>query len=183
MSRVGNRPIDVPNGVEVSLGENNEVSVKGPKGELARSLSSEMEISMNDNVITVTRPTDGRTHRSMHGLTRSLLANMVEGVSSGFQKTLEIRGVGYRVQQSGKNLTIQIGYSNPVEVAPLPGIKLTADGTNRIIVEGIDKELVGRVAADIRKIRRPDPYLGKGIMYAGEQIRRKAGKAGKVGKK
>ncbi len=183
MSRVGNRPIDVPQGVEVTLGKSNDVAVKGPKGELSRSLAGDMTISMKDNVITVTRPTDGRIHRSLHGLTRSLLANMVEGVNSGFQKVLEIRGVGYRVQQAGQNLTIQIGYSNPVEVEPLPGIVLTADGTNRIIVEGIDKELVGRVAADIRKIRRPDPYRGKGIMYAGEQIRRKAGKAGKVGKK
>jgi len=183
MSRVGYRLIEVPKGVEVTVKDNNEVHVKGPKGELFQKLSDDMTISIKDNVIQVSRPTNGRVHRSMHGLTRSLLANMVEGVNSGFTRVLEIRGVGYRVQQTGKNVTIQIGYSKPVEVVPPEGITLTADGPTKISVHGIDKELVGRTAADMRKIRPPDPYLGKGILYSGEQVRRKAGKSGKVGKK
>ena len=183
MSRVGYRLIEIPQGVEIKFKNDNEVSVKGPKGELFRRLSNEMNISIKDNIVQISRPTDGRVHRAMHGLTRSLLANMVEGVSNGFTKTLEIRGVGYRVQQTGKNISIQIGYSKPVEVAPPEGITLTADGPNKINVHGIDKELVGRTAADIRKIRPPDPYLSKGILYSGEQVKRKAGKAGKVGKK
>lgn len=183
MSRVGNRTIEIPKGVQVTIGDNNQVFVKGPKGELSRSLSADMNISVKDNIIQISRPTDKRTHKAVHGLTRGLLANMIAGVSNGFSKTLEIRGVGYRAQQSGKNLTIQVGYSRPIEVAAPNGITFTIDGPTKIIVHGIDKELVGRTAADIRKIRPPDPYLGKGILYSGEVIRRKAGKAGKVGKK
>jgi large subunit ribosomal protein L6 len=182
MSRVGNRPIAVPRGVDVLI-EGSRVTVKGPKGELSRSFSPDMAIMLSDGTLTVSRPTDNRIHRAHHGLTRSLLANMVEGVSDGFQKNLELQGVGYRVQQSGDNLVIQVGYSKPVEIAPPPGISLGTEGPNRIIVEGIDKELVGEVAAEIRAVRPPDPYLGKGIRYKGEQVRRKAGKAGKVGRK
>jgi len=183
MSRIGKTPIIIPQGVEVRIDEGNYIYVKGPKGEISRSLSSEMIIEMENGVITVKRPTEKRDHRALHGLTRSLLANMIEGVNSGFQKTLEIKGVGYRVQQNGDSLTIQIGYSNPVEFTPPTEITLVADGPTKIHVSGIDKQLVGEIAAQIRRIRRPDPYLGKGIMYSGEKIRRKAGKAGKVGKK
>ena len=182
MSRVGNRPIAVPQGVEVLI-EGSHVIVKGPKGELSRSLPADMAIQLSDGTLTVSRPTDNRIHRAQHGLARSLLANMVEGVSSGFQRMLELQGVGYRAQQSGDNLVIQVGYSKPVEVEPPPGISLGTEGPNRITVSGIDKELVGEVAARIRKVRPPDPYLGKGIRYSGEQIRRKAGKAGKIGRK
>ena len=182
MSRVGRRPIAVPPGVEVLI-EGSRVAVKGPRGELARSFFPDIGISLNDGVITVSRPTDSRIHRSRHGLTRSLLANMVEGVSSGFQKNLELQGVGYRAQQSGDNLVIQVGYSKPVEIAPPEGITLGIDGPTRIMVSGIDKERVGEVAAEIRGVRPPDRYLGKGIRYSGEVVRRKAGKAGKVGRK
>jgi large subunit ribosomal protein L6 len=182
MSRVGNRPITVPQGVEVLI-EGSRVTVKGPQGELSRSFSPDMAISLKDGSLTVSRPTDNRMHRSQHGLTRSLLANMVEGVSKGFQRSLELQGVGYRAQQSGGKLVIQVGYTKPVEIAPPPGISLVTEGPTRIIVSGRDKELVGEVAAKIRAVRPPDPYLGKGIRYAGEQIRRKAGKAGKVGRK
>jgi len=182
MSRVGRRPIAVPPGVEVLI-EGSRVAVKGPRGELARSFFPDLSISLNDGVITVSRPTDSRIHRSRHGLTRSLLANMVEGVSSGFQKNLELQGVGYRAQQSGDNLVIQVGYSKPVEIVPPEGITLGIDGPTRIMVSGIDKERVGEVAAEIRGVRPPDRYLGKGIRYSGEVVRRKAGKAGKVGRK
>ncbi len=182
MSRVGRRPIAVPPGVEVLI-EGSRVGIKGPRGELARSFFPDLMISLNDGVITVSRPTDSRIHRSRHGLTRSLLANMVEGVSNGFQKSLELQGVGYRAQQSGDNLVIQVGYSKPVEIAPPPGITLGIDGATRINVSGIDKERVGEVAAQIRAVRPPDRYLGKGIRYSGEVVRRKAGKAGKVGRK
>lgn len=182
MSRVGNRPIPVPQGVEVLI-EGSSVTVKGPQGELSRSFPADMAISLKDGKLAVSRPTDNRIHRSQHGLTRSLLANMVEGVSKGFQKSLELQGVGYRAQQSGEKLVIQAGYSKPVEIAPPEGITLVTEGPTRITVSGRDKELVGEVAARIRSVRPPDPYLGKGIRYVGEQIRRKAGKAGKLGRK
>ena len=182
MSRVGNKPIIVPPGVEVSI-EGNKVGVKGLNGELCRFLPQDMSISLRDGIITVSRPTDNRIHRSLHGLTRSILANMVEGVSQGFRKDLELQGVGFRAQKSGDNLIIQVGYSQPVEVVPREGITLVSDAPNRISVLGIDKELVGEVASQIRAVRPPDPYLGKGIRYAGEQVRRKAGKAGKLGRR
>jgi large subunit ribosomal protein L6 len=182
MSRVGNRPITVPGGVEVLI-EGNEVTVKGPKGELRRSLPQDMSISVQDGVVTVSRPTDSRIHRSLHGLTRSLLANMVEGVSEGFRKNLELHGVGYRVQKSGDSLMIQVGYSHPVEIVPPAGITLISEAPNQVSVLGMEKELVGEIAAQIRAVRPPDRYLGKGIRYAGEQIRRKAGKAGKLGRR
>jgi len=172
-------PIPLPQGVEVSV-RGNEVTVKGPKGELSRSISPAISISLNGDSIIVSRPSDNRVHRSLHGLTRSLLANMVEGVSQGFQKSLELVGVGYRAQMVGGKLVLQVGYSHPVEVLPPPGVSLAVVGTNRINVEGIDKELVGDVAAKIRAIRPPDHYKGKGIRYAGERIRLKPGKSGKV---
>ena len=179
MSRIGKMPIPLPQGVEVSV-RGNEVTVKGPKGELSRSFSPAISISLNGDSIMVSRPSDNRVHRSLHGLTRSLLANMVEGVSQGFQKSLELVGVGYRAQMVGGKLVLQVGYSHSVEVLPRPGVSLAVVGTNRINVEGIDKELVGDVAAKIRAIRPPDHYKGKGIRYAGERIRLKPGKSGKV---
>ena len=182
MSRVGNKPITVPGGVEVLI-EGDEVTVRGPKGELRRSLPRDMSISLQDGVVTVSRPTDSRIHRSLHGFTRSILANMVEGVSQGFRKNLELHGVGYRVQKSGDGLIIQVGHSHPVEIVPPAGITLVSEAPNQVSVLGIEKELVGEVAARIRAVRPPDPYLGKGIRYAGERIRRKAGKAGKLGRR
>ncbi len=182
MSRVGNRPIAVPKGVEVSI-KGNEVIVKGPKGQLSRTFPEDMGISLKDGILSVSRPSDSRRHRSLHGFTRSILANMVEGVSQGFKRSLELYGVGYRAAKSGDKLVLQVGYSKPVEFAPPAGITLVTEGPTQISVIGIDKELVGGVAAEIRAVKPPDSYLGKGIKYAGEQIRRKAGKAGKVGRK
>ena len=182
VSRVGNKPIVVPRGVEVSI-DDNRVSVKGPKGELSRVFHEDMSINLKDGVLSVSRPSDSRLHRSLHGLTRSLLSNMVEGVTQGFRKDLELQGVGFRTQKSGDTLTIQVGYSQPVEIVPREGITLISDAPNRISVTGVDKEMVGEVASQIRAVRPPDSYLGKGIRYAGERVRRKAGKAGKLGRK
>ena len=180
MSRIGKMPIAVPHGVEVSI-KGSEVRVKGPLGELSRSFDPALSISLNDDNITVSRPSDNRTHRSLHGLTRSLMANMVEGVSKGIKKELEIVGVGYRAQKVEEKVVLQVGYSHPVEVLPPPGVSVEVVGANRISVQGIDKELVGNVAAKIRAIRPPDSYKGKGIRYAGEKIRLKPGKSGKIG--
>jgi len=174
-------PIAIPEGVAVTI-EGNVVAVKGPKGELSRSLHPEMSISLKDSKLIVARPSDSKSHRALHGLTRSLLANMIEGVSKGFQKNLELVGVGYRAQKSGDKLVLQVGYSHPVELTPPPGISVVVDGTSRISVLGIDKELVGEVAARIRRVKPPDPYKGKGIRYVGERVRLKPGKAGKVGR-
>ena len=179
MSRVGKMPITVPSGVTVDI-KGESVTVKGPKGELSRSLTTEMLINLEGNTLTVTRPSESKKHRAYHGLTRSLLANMVEGVSKGFEKTLEIVGVGYRAEKVGEKLVIRIGFSHPVEVTPLPGITLSVEGNNRIKVNGINKEDVGEMAAEIKAIRPPDAYKGKGIRYAGEVIHLKPGKAGKV---
>ena len=179
MSRIGRMPIAVPSGVTVNI-EGNRVTVSGPKGELSRSLPSDMGINLENNILSVSRPSDSKEHRSRHGLTRSLLANMVEGVYKGFEKTLEIVGVGYRAEKVGDNLVIRIGYSHLVEVSPLPGISLDVEGANRIKVTGINKEVVGEMAAEIRAIRPPDAYKGKGIRYAGEIVHLKPGKAGKV---
>lgn len=179
MSRVGKMPIAVPSGVTVNItGES--VTVKGPKGELSRSLPAEMLVNLEGNTLTVTRPSENKKHRAYHGLTRSLLANMVEGVSKGFEKTLEIVGVGYRAEKVGEKLVLRIGFSHTVEVTPLPGITLAVEGNNRIKVSGINKEDVGEMAAEIRAIRPPDVYKGKGIRYAGEIVHLKPGKAGKV---
>jgi large subunit ribosomal protein L6 len=179
MSRVGQAPITIPKGVTVDI-NNGEVAVKGPKGELKRPVNRDMIITLEDDTLTVSRPTDGREHRSMHGLTRSLIANMVEGVSGGFEKALEIVGVGYRAEKSGNKLVLRIGFSHMVEVDPMPGTTLDVEKGTRITVQGIDKEIVGEMAARIRAVRPPDAYKGKGIRYAGETVRLKPGKAGKA---
>ena len=179
MSRVGKMPIPVPQGVSVDI-NNSDVSVKGPKGELQRRFSPEMSIELKEDALTVSRPSDDRQHRSLHGLTRALLANMVQGVTEGYDRYLDIVGVGYRVEQRGEDLVISIGFSHTVEVKPLPGITLRAESNNRIRVSGIDKEVVGEMAARIRAIRPPDAYKGKGIRYSGEFVRLKPGKAGKA---
>ena len=183
MSRIGQMPITVPPDVTVSI-KKGKVAVTGPKGELSRSLNPDIAITQQDNSLTLSRPSDSKEHRSFHGLTRSLLANMVIGVSSGFEKNLEIVGVGYRAEKAGDKLIVRVGHSHPVEISPLPGVSLAAEGTNRIKVTGIDKEAVGEMAARIRAIRPPDAYKGKGIRYSGEIVHLKPGKAGKaVGKK
>ena len=173
-------PIEVPEGVQVDI-KDTKVTVKGPKGELSSEFRSEMAIELEDGVITVERPSDAPRMRSFHGLTRSLINNMIVGVTEGFDKTLQIEGVGYRPELQGKDLILHLGFSHPVTVPPPEGISFDVDTRARtIVVQGIDKELVGRTAADIRKIRPPEPYKGKGIRYQGEYVRRKAGKAGKV---
>jgi large subunit ribosomal protein L6 len=182
MSRIGLLPIDVPQGTEVKI-DGSEVVVTGSKGELRRRFHSAMSIALKDACLIVTRPSDSKIHRSLHGLTRSLLANMVTGVSEGFEKILEINGVGYRAQKTGDKLLLQVGYANTVEFSPPPGIDITVEGTNRIHVLGIDKEVVGETAAKIRAIRPPDSYKGKGIKYFDEKLRLKPGKSGKIGKK
>jgi large subunit ribosomal protein L6 len=179
MSRVGKMPIPVPPGVEVRV-DGSHVSVKGPKGELSRDLNPEMKVEQSDGQVVVSRPTDQPRHRAMHGLTRTLVANMVVGVSDGFSKTLELQGVGYRAQMQGRDLVLAVGYSHPVQVPPPEGIDFEVEGTTKIIVRGINREHVGQTAADVRKIRPPEPYKGKGIRYQGEYVRRKAGKAGKA---
>jgi large subunit ribosomal protein L6 len=177
MSRIGKMPIPVPQGVQVDI-EGNVVTVSGPKGALSRALHPDMKIERDGSEILVTRPTDSRIHRSLHGLTRSLVNNMVEGVTNGFSRRLEIAGVGYRVQQVGKDLVMQLGFSHPVQVMPPEGVSLGVEGNNRIIVSGIDKQMVGETAARIRRVRPPEPYKGKGIKFAEEQVRRKVGKTG-----
>jgi len=179
MSRVGRMPVTVPQGVVVDI-KKDGVTVTGPKGELRRRFNPDMSITLNNSSLIVSRPSDSRVHRSLHGLTRSLLANMIEGVTNGFEKTLEIVGAGYRVEKAGDRLVIRVGFSHPVEVSPLPSVSLAVEGINRIKVMGIDKEVVGEMAAEIRAIRPPDAYKGKGIRYAGELVHLKAGKAGKA---
>ena len=179
MSRIGQMPITVPPNVMVSI-KKGKVTVTGPKGELSRHFNPDMSITLHNDSLTVSRPSDSKVHRSLHGLTRSLLANMVEGVSNGFEKNLEIVGVGYRAEKAEDKLTIRVGHSHPVEISPLPGVTLATEGTNRIKVTGINKEAVGEMAARIRAIRPPDAYKGKGIRYAGELVHLKPGKAGKV---
>jgi large subunit ribosomal protein L6 len=172
-------PITLPKGVEVRL-DGTRVIVKGPKGELTQDLSPDIGVSQENGVVTLTRPTEQPRHRALHGLMRALIANMVTGVSQGFSKTLEMQGVGYRAQMQGKDLVLAIGFSHPVTVPPPQNIEFEVEGTSRIVVKGINKEQVGQVAADVRKIRPPEPYKGKGIRYLGEYVRRKAGKAGKA---
>ena len=178
MSRIGRMPIAIPAGVTVSVAENNKVTVKGPKGELTRVLPSEMEIKVEGAEVLVSRPNDLKKMKSLHGLTRTLINNMVVGVTTGYEKTLEVNGVGYRASKAGKKLTLNLGYSHPVEMEDPEGIESTVDG-NKIIIKGIDKEKVGQYAANIRDKRRPEPYKGKGIKYSDEVIRRKVGKTGK----
>ena len=179
MSRIGRLPVAIPAGVEVSVAAGNVVTVKGPKGTLERALPTEMEIKVEDGHVVVTRPNDLKKMKALHGLTRSLIHNMVIGVSEGYTKELEVNGVGYRAQKSGKKLTLHLGYSHPVEMEDPEGVESTVEGQNKIIVKGIDKEKVGQYAAEIRDKRRPEPYKGKGIKYADEVIRRKVGKTGK----
>jgi len=180
MSRIGKMPIPVPSDVEVTI-LGSTVTVKGPKGELSRTFHRDIYVTLEDNQLVVARPTDHRLHRSLHGLTRALLANMVQGVHDGFRKELEIHGIGYRAQMEGDKLELSVGYSHPVQIVPPPGITIDLEkGYRNIVVQGVDKELVGRVAAEIRAVRKPEPYKGKGIRYAGEHVRRKAGKAGKI---
>jgi len=178
MSRIGRMPIAVPAGVTVEIAENNKVTVKGPKGTLERVLPNEMTIALEENKITVTRPSDLKKMKSLHGLTRTLISNMVTGVSEGYQKVLELNGVGYKVSKSGNKLALALGYSHPVEMIDPEGLEAVVEG-NKITVKGIDKEKVGQYAAEIRDKRRPEPYKGKGIKYADEVIRRKVGKTGK----
>jgi large subunit ribosomal protein L6 len=178
MSRIGRMPVVVPAGVDVAI-SGREVSVKGPKGSLHLEVTAPIDVTHSDGVITVTRPSDEGEIRALHGLSRSLIANMVTGVTSGYAKTMEIVGVGYRVQAKGKDLEFALGFSHPVLVSPPEGIAFKVETPTRFVVEGIDKQQVGEVAANIRKLRKPDPYKGKGVRYSGEQVRRKAGKAGK----
>ena len=179
MSRIGRMPIAVPAGVTVEIAENNHVTVKGPKGTLERTLPSEMDIKLEGAEVIVTRPNDLKKMKSLHGLTRTLIHNMVVGVTDGYKKELEVNGVGYRAAKSGKKLTLTLGYSHPVEMEDPEGIESIVEGTNKIIVKGIDKEKVGQFAAEIRTKRPPEPYKGKGIKYSDEYIRRKVGKTGK----
>ena len=179
MSRIGKMPIAIPSGVTVEVAENNKVTVKGPKGTLERVLPAEMELTMEDGTLTVKRPNDLKRNKALHGLTRSLLNNMVVGVTDGYEKKLEVNGVGYRAAKQGKKLVLSLGYSHPVEMEDPEGVESVVEGQNVIIVKGIDKEKVGQFAAEIRDKRRPEPYKGKGIKYADETIRRKVGKTGK----
>ena len=179
MSRIGRLPIAIPAGVDIKIGEGNLVTVKGPKGTLERKLSADMNIAIEDGHVVVTRPSDLKKFRELHGLTRTLIANMVEGVTKGYEKVLEVNGVGYRAAKQGKKLVLTLGYSHLVEMVDPEGIESVVEGQNKIIVKGIDKEKVGQYAAEIRELRKPEPYKGKGIKYADEVIRRKVGKTGK----
>jgi large subunit ribosomal protein L6 len=178
MSRIGRAPIPVPSGVDITIGEGNLVSVKGPLGQLERKLPADMRIARDGDQLVVTRPSDKKQHKALHGLTRSLLANMVQGVSQGYRRELEIQGVGYRATRAGDRLLLQVGYSHPVVMEAPAGITFEVGTPTRLAVTGIDKELVGEIAARVRKVRPPEPYKGKGIRYAGEVVRMKAGKAG-----
>lgn len=182
MSRIGRKPIVIPQGVQIEVNGNN-VRVKGPKGELNQNVHPEMKLVLDGSVLHVERPSDEKKHRSLHGLTRTLVSNMVDGVTKGFSKALDINGVGYRATKQGSNLQLTIGYSHPVEIKPFEQIEFEVPVPTKIIVKGIDKQAVGQMAAQIRSIREPEPYKGKGIKYENEVIRRKAGKAGKAGKK
>jgi large subunit ribosomal protein L6 len=178
MSRIGRKPIQVPNGVNINL-DNSLITVKGPKGSLSRELHKDMKVVVAENEITIERPSDNKLHRSLHGTTRSVVANMVSGVTEGFTKNLELVGVGYRASKAGDKVVLNVGYSHPVEITPESGIEFEVPTNTRIIVKGIDKERVGATAAKIRSVREPEPYKGKGIKYEGERILRKEGKAGK----
>lgn len=182
MSRIGRKPINIPAGVDVKF-ENGVITVKGSKGTLTQKIHPNMTVTIEENVITVTRPNDEKENRALHGLTRSLIANMVEGVTNGFKKELEVNGVGYRVQKQGKNLVMNLGYSHQVTMSETEDIKIEVPAPNKIIILGADKQKVGQFAAQVREKRPPEPYKGKGIKYADEHIRRKEGKAGKGGKK
>lgn len=178
MSRIGKKPIEIPAGVTITLNKST-VTVKGPKGELTRSFSPDMTINIDESLVTVTRPTDVKEHRALHGTTRALIANMVEGVSTGFTRGLELIGVGYRAQKQGNKLILNVGYSHPVEIEPEEGLEVEVPVNTKITIKGTDKERVGALAANIRGVRPPEPYKGKGIRYEGEMVRRKEGKTGK----
>jgi large subunit ribosomal protein L6 len=180
MSRIGRLAIQVPSGVDVKL-DGTHITVKGPKGELSRELTPELKVVREDGRLRVERPSDEKRARELHGLTRTLIANMITGVTTGYRKGLEITGVGYRAQLVGRKLQLNLGYSHPVEIEPPAGISFEIENPTRLAVVGVDKELVGHTAAKIRASRKPEPYKGKGVRYAGEQVRRKAGKAGKIG--
>lgn len=178
MSRIGRKPIQVPGGVDITL-DNGTITVKGPKGTLSREIHKDMKVSIAENVITIERPSDNKVHRSLHGTTRSVISNMVNGVTEGFSKSLELVGVGYRASKTGDKVVLNVGYSHPVEITPEQGIEFEVPSNTKVIVKGIDKERVGAYAAKIRSVREPEPYKGKGIKYEGERIIRKEGKAGK----
>jgi large subunit ribosomal protein L6 len=178
MSRVGKKELVIPAGVTIT-NNNNTVSVKGPKGELTRTFHADMQIELNENVLTVARPTDNKEHRALHGTTRAILGNMVEGVTNGYARSLDLIGVGYRASKAGNKLVLNVGYSHPVEITPEEGIEIEVPANTKVIVKGIDKERVGAVAANIRQVRPPEPYKGKGIRYEGETVRRKEGKTAK----
>lgn len=180
MSRIGIKPIPVPGTVQVDISKDNDVKVKGPKGELSQKLTHKLQLVQEDGQIVITRPNEDRESKALHGLTRSLLNNMVVGVTEGYTKVLEIQGVGYRAQMQGKNLVLNVGYSHPVNLTPPEGISYAVEGNNKVSVMGINKQVVGEEAARVRGTRPPEPYKGKGIRYAGEYVRRKAGKAGKA---
>ena len=178
MSRIGKKPVVIPANVTVSVAEGNVVTVKGPKGELTNTFNADMKINVEGNVLTVSRPSDEANHRALHGLTRTLLSNMIEGVEKGYSKTLEINGTGYRAEKKGNQLVMRLGFSHEVFVDEIPGITIEVPGPNQIIINGIDKQVVGQFAAEVRGKRPPEPYKGKGIKYSTEVIRRKAGKTG-----
>jgi large subunit ribosomal protein L6 len=179
MSRIGKKILEIPAGVTITVADDNTVTVKGPKGELTRTFHADIKINIEENVLTVTRPSDQKEHRALHGTTRALLGNMVEGVTAGFQRGLELIGVGYRASKQGNKLVLNVGYSHPVEITPEAGIEIEVPANTKILVKGIDKERVGALAANIRAVRAPEPYKGKGIRYEGEVVRRKEGKTGK----
>jgi large subunit ribosomal protein L6 len=179
MSRVGKKPIEVPADVTVTIGTNNDVTVKGPKGELTRTFNADIKIEQEEKVVTLTRPSESKDHRTIHGTTRALLANMVEGVSKGFERSLELVGVGYRASLQGEKLVLNVGFSHPVEFTPEDGLVVEVPTNTKIIIKGINKERVGALASNIRQVRPPEPYKGKGIRYEGEVVRRKEGKTGK----
>lgn len=179
MSRIGLKPIEIPAGVTVTVSDDNIVTVKGPKGEISEKLDRAMEISIEDGTLSVKRPTEQKRHKALHGLSRTLIANMIEGVTQGYEKQLEIIGTGYRAAKSGKKLTLNLGYSHPIEMEDPAGIEVEVPGPNQLIVRGIDKQQVGNYAAVLRDLRRPEPYKGKGVRYKDEQVRRKVGKTGK----
>ncbi|TXC85615.1 50S ribosomal protein L6 [Metabacillus litoralis] len=179
MSRIGKKLLEIPAGVTIDIAEDNTVTVKGAKGELTRTFNPDMKISIEENILTVSRPSDAKEHRALHGTTRSLLGNMVEGVSKGFERGLELIGVGYRASKSGDKLILNVGYSHPVEITPETGIEIEVPTQTKVLVKGTDKERVGAIAANIRDVRPPEPYKGKGIRYEGEHVRRKEGKTAK----
>jgi large subunit ribosomal protein L6 len=179
MSRIGLKPIDLPTGIEINVSENNLVEVKGPKGQLTEQINPELGINIEDGVLTVERPTESKKHKSLHGLSRTLISNMIVGVTEGYSKTLEIEGTGYRAAKTGNKLNLTLGYSHPIELEDPQGIEVEVPAANRIVVKGINKQQVGNYAAVIRDYRKPEPYKGKGVRYAGEFVRRKVGKTGK----